>query len=100
MGTQIGANNLQAPTSAAVSLPRPARVAAIGGALLAALLLAFDLPLLAAGGLWLLGLAVVLIGYALVVHRHFETAMWDTAILGQGLGMLGVTLLFAASLLG
>ena len=99
MTTQFHTDNSLAGETA-VHLPRPALVAAAGGLLLAVLLWAFDLPLLAAGGLWLLGLAVALIGYALVVYRRFETAVWDTAIAGQALGMLGVTLLFAASLLG
>jgi hypothetical protein len=47
-----------------------------------------------------LGMGLALLGYAVVSVRRFQTAVWDTAIIGQGLGLLGMALLFGASLLG
>ncbi len=87
-------------TEAAASLPRPSTVALIAGAFFAGLLFVFSLPLLAAAGLWLLGMALALVGYALIAKRQFDTAVWDTAIAGQVLGLLGMALLFGVSLLG
>ena len=80
-------------------LPRPLLVALFAGVALAGLLLAMSLPLLVTGGLWMIGMAAALVGYALLSYRLYETAVWDTAIIGQGLGLLGMALLFGASLL-
>ncbi len=99
MTTHIQQNELTAG-EAGTGLPRPSMVAAITGVVLAGLLVILAVPLLAAAGLWMVGMALALIGYALVSNRHFNTAVWDTAIIGQGLGLLGMALLFGASLLG
>jgi uncharacterized membrane protein HdeD (DUF308 family) len=80
-------------------LPRPFLVALTGGILMSGLLLLLSLPLLASIGLWLLGIALALVGYALIAYHQFNTAVWDTAIAGQVLGMLGIALLFGSSLL-
>ena len=99
MTTHIQQNELYA-AQANMGLPRPSLVALIAGVIWAALLVLSSLPLLVAGGLWVLGMGVALLGYAVVSIRRFETAVWDTAIIGQGLGLLGMALLFGASLLG
>ena len=84
-----------------VGLPRPSLVALIAAVFWAGLLVFItSLPLLVTAGLWLLGMGLALVGYGLVSYRRFETAVWDTAIIGQGLGLLGMALLFGASLLG
>ena len=62
MTTHVQHNQL-VPNQAEMNLPRPSMVAAIAGTVLAGLLFLSSLPLLAAGGLWLLGLALVLIAY-------------------------------------
>ena len=98
MSTHIQQNELYA-TQATLELPRPSLVALIAGVFWAVLLILTSLPLLVAGGLWLLGMGMALLGYAVVSYRRFETAVWDTAIIGQGLGLLGMALLFGASLL-
>jgi len=87
-------------TQVTIGLPRPSTIAVIAGLFWAALLVLASLPLLVAGGLWLLGMGMALLGYAVVSVRRFQTAVWDTAIIGQGLGLLGMALLFGASLLG
>ena len=98
MTTHIQQNDMYA-TQANIGLPRPSLVALIAGVFWAVLLVLTSLPLLVAGGLWLLGMGMALLGYAVVSYRRFETAVWDTAIIGQGLGLLGMALLFGASLL-
>ncbi len=98
MTTHIQQNDLYT-TQANARMPRPSLVALVAGVFVAGLLLASSLPLLVAAGLWLLGMALALIGYALLSYRRFGTAVWDTAIIGQGLGLLGMALLFGASLL-
>jgi hypothetical protein len=98
MTTHIRQNNLY-QEHVENMLPRPSLVALFAGVVLAGLLLTMSLPLLVAGGLWMLGMAATLIGYALLSYRRYETAVWDTAIIGQGLGLLGTALLFGASLL-
>lgn len=98
MTTHIQPQNI-ATAQATGGLPRPSLVALIAGVIWAALLVLSSLPLLVAGGLWMLGMGVALLGYAVVSIRRFETAVWDTAIIGQGLGLLGMALLFGASLL-
>jgi hypothetical protein len=77
---------------------RPSFVALVGGGVLAVLLIAAALPLLAAAGLWLLGVAALLIGAAFIANRRAETAVWDSAIAAQGLGLLGLALLFISSI--
>jgi hypothetical protein len=99
MTTHIQPQNI-ATTQASIGLPRPSTIAVIAGLFWAALFALMSLPLLVAGGLWLLGMGLALLGYAVVSVRRFETAVWDTAIIGQGLGLLGMALLFGASLLG
>jgi hypothetical protein len=99
MTTHIQPQNI-ATAQASIDLPRPSTIAVIAGLFWAALLVLISLPLLVAGGLWLLGMGLALLGYAVVSVRRFQTAVWDTAIIGQGLGLLGMALLFGASLLG
>ena len=99
MTTHIQQNDFYR-TNEELQLPRPSLVAGAAGIVLAGLLLFLSLPLLVAAGLWLLGMALALIGYALLAKRKFDTAVWETAIIGQGLGLLGMALLFGASLLG
>jgi hypothetical protein len=83
-----------------IGLPRPSLLALIAGIFWAGLLLfVMSLPLLVSVGLWMLGMGVALVGYALVSYRQFEKAVWDTAIIGQGMGLLGLALLFGASIL-
>ena len=98
MTTHIQPQNIST-AQATGGLPRPSLVALIAGVFWAGLLLLTSLPLLVAAGLWLLGMGLALLGYALLSVRRFETAVWDTAIIGQGLGLLGMALLFGASLL-
>lgn len=75
-------------------------VAFLGGGVLAVLLVLAALPLLVSAGLWLLGVALLLLGHAFVANRHTAVADWGGAILAQGLGLLGLAALFAASILG
>jgi hypothetical protein len=83
-----------------MGLPRPSVVALIAGILWAGMLIfLMSLPLLVSAGLWMLGMGLVLVGYALVSYKQFETAVWDTAIIGQGMGLLGLAMLFGASIL-
>ena len=99
MTTHIQQNELYA-AQANMGLPRPSLVALIAGVFWAGLLvLITSLPLLVTAGLWMLGMGLALVGYALVSYRQFETAVWDTAIVGQGMGLLGLALLFGASIL-
>jgi hypothetical protein len=99
MTTHVQHNELISGQAAA-QLPRPSMVAPAAGVFLAALLSLLSPPLLVAGGLWMLGMGLALIGYALIVFRQYDTAVWGVAIVGQGLGLLGIALLFGASLLG
>ena len=81
-------------------LPRPSLVALIAAVFWAGILLfVASFPLLVSAGLWLLGMGLALLGYALVSYKQFETAVWDTAIIGQGMGLLGLAMLFGASIL-
>jgi hypothetical protein len=82
-----------------IGLPRPVPVALIAAVLWFGLIFLASLPLLVSAGLWMLGMGLVLVAYALVSYRQFETAVWDTAIIGQGMGLLGLALLFGASIL-
>ena len=80
--------------------PRVVPVAAAVGLVMAIVLLLLQLPLLVIAGLWLLGQALVLISYAFFVLRRYKTEAWEIAIAGQIAGLLGIALLFIASLLG
>lgn len=99
MTTHIQHNDLLT-TQANMGLSRPSLVALIAGVFWAGLLVfVTSLPLLVTAGLWMLGMGLALVGYALVSYRRFETAVWDTAIVGQGMGLLGLAMLFGASIL-
>jgi hypothetical protein len=67
--------------------------------ILAFLLLFIQLPWLVSAGLWLLGMALILILYAFVSYHRFAIPVWDTAIAGQFVGFLGIALLFLASII-
>lgn len=54
--------------------------------------------LLVSSALWLLGMAIVLIGYAFISHHRLAIPAWDTAIVGQVMGIVGVGLLFLGAL--
>ena len=77
--------------------PRVTAVALSSALILAFVLLFFGLPLLVSGGLWLLGMALVLIGYAFISNYRFAVPVWDTAIAGQVVGFLGISLLLLAN---
>jgi len=77
--------------------PRVVPVALSSALILAFVLLFFGLPLLVSGGLWLLGMALVLIGYAFISYHRFAVPVWDTAIAGQVVGFLGISLLLLAN---
>jgi len=55
------------------------------------------LPWLVSAGLWLLGMALILILYAFVSYHRFAIPVWDTAIVGQIAGFLGIGLLLLAN---
>ena len=57
------------------------------------------LPLLAAAALWPLGLAIALIGAALVSKWLRGKPAWGLALAGQALGVLAIGLIFAASIM-
>jgi len=80
-----------------VRQPRVTGVAVSSAMILAFLLVFLGLPLPVSAGLWLLGMALVLIGYALISFHRFAIPVWDTAIAGQIAGFLGVGLLFLAA---
>ena len=77
--------------------PRVTAVALSSALILAFALVFLSLPLLVSAGLWLLGMALVLIGYAFISYHRFAIPVWDTAIAGQVVGFLGITLLFLAN---
>ncbi len=77
--------------------PRVVPVALSSALILAFLLVFLGLPLLVSAGLWLLGMALVLIGYAFISYHRFAIPVWDTAIAGQVVGFFGITLLFLAN---
>jgi len=79
--------------------PRVTAVALSSGLLLAFLLFFLHLPLLVSAGLWLLGMALVLIGYAFISYHRFAIPVWDTAIAGQVVGLFGIGLLLISSLI-
>lgn len=80
-----------------VRYPRVTPVALSSALILAIALIFFGLPLLVSAGIWLLGLALVLIAYAFVSNYRFAIPVWDTAIAGQIIGFLGMGLLFLAN---
>ena len=99
MTTHIQQNDLLTANEN-TGLPRPSLVALIAAVFWAGILLfVASFPLLVSAGLWLLGMGLALLGYALVSYKQFETAVWDTAIIGQGMGLLGLAMLFGASIL-
>ena len=80
-----------------VRQPRVTAVALSTAVILAITLIFFGLPLLVSVGLWLLGIALVLIAYAFISNYRFAIPVWDTAIAGQIAGFLGIGLLFLAN---
>ena len=78
--------------------PRVTAVAVSSGLIFAVILFYIGMPLLVSAGLWLLGMALVFIGYAFVSYHRFATPVWDTAIAGQIVGFVGIGLLLIASL--
>ena len=79
--------------------PRVTAVAVSTGMIFIFLLYVLGQPLLISAGLWLLGMAVVLISYAFISNYRFAVPVWDTAIAGQIIGFLGIGMLFFASIL-
>lgn len=79
--------------------PRTAVMALAAGFVLALFLVLMQFPLLVSAGLWLLGLALFFIAYAFIVRRFYQVSIWETAIAGQALGLIGlIILLFAATM--
>ena len=78
--------------------PRTSIIAMAGGFVLALFLVLAQFPLLVSAGLWLLGLALFFIAYAIIAHRLFKTSKWETAIAGQALGVVGLITLLLASI--
>lgn len=58
-----------------------------------------SLPLLAVIGMWPLGLAIGFIGVAIISNRRRDEAEWGMALIGQALGVLGIALIFLASII-
>jgi hypothetical protein len=79
--------------------PRALPVAFSSALILVVALIVAGLPLLVSAGLWLLGMALVLITYAFVSHHRFAIPLWDTAIVGQIAGFSGILLLFLAAII-
>lgn len=79
--------------------PRVTAVAISAALILAISLVFLGLPLLVSAGLWLLGMALVLIGYAFISNYRLAIPVWDTAIAGQLVGFLGLGLLFLANII-
>lgn len=96
MSIHIQQNNILSAESQ-VRLPRVFPVAFSSALILAFPLFFFQLPWLVSVGLWLLGMALVLILYAFVSYHRFAIPVWDTAIVGQVAGLLGTGLLLVAS---
>ena len=82
-----------------VRQPRVTAVAVSFGLIFAFVLFFLGQTMLVSAGLWLLGMAVVLIGYAFISNYRFAIPVWDTAIAGQIVGFLGIGMLFFASIL-
>jgi len=96
MSIHIQQNNIL-PVESQARSPRVLPVAFSSALILAFLLFFFQLPWLVSAGLWLLGMALVLILYAFVSYHRFAIPVWDTAIIGQVVGFLGIALLFLAT---
>jgi hypothetical protein len=79
--------------------PRVMAVALSSGLIFAFLLVFLSMPLLVSAGLWLLGMALVLISYAFISFHRFAIPVWDTAIVGQIVGFIGITVLFLAAVI-
>ena len=77
--------------------PRVTAVAIASGLLLGFILLLAGYSLLVSIGMWLMGMALVCILYAFVSYHRFAVPVWETAIAGQVIGLVGIGLLFAAS---
>ena len=82
-----------------VRQPRVVPVALSSALILAISLIFLGMPLLVSAGLWLLGMALALIGYAFISNYRFAIPVWDTAIAGQVAGFLGIGLLFLATVI-
>ena len=76
-------------------------VAVVGGLVLGGLFtyLWNGLPFMALVGMGLLGLAISLIGVAVVSNRRREESEWGMALAGQALGAVGIALMFLASVM-
>lgn len=76
-------------------------VAVVAGLVLGGLFTFFwnGLPLMAVAGMWLLGLAIGLIGVAMISNRRREQSEWGMALAGQALGAIGIALFFLASVM-
>jgi len=87
-------------TKARTTLPGPLLLALAGGLALGRLALYLwpRLPMLAALAMWVLGIGTAMILVALVHYRLCRVPLWELAILGQLLGVVGTALLVVASL--
>lgn len=83
-----------------IRLPRLLLPSLFGGLVLGRLALHLwpRLPPLAALAMWILGVAAAMIVAALVHYRLRREPLWELAILGQLLGVIGTALLAVASL--
>ena len=57
------------------------------------------LPLMGVAGMWLLGLAIGLIGLSIISNRHREQSEWGMGLAGQALAAIGIGLIFVTSLM-
>lgn len=84
-----------------LNVPRVTAVFMLFGFLVGAAAVAVSqAPLLGGLGIWLLSLGGALIASAFVSHYRYGESIWGWALAGQFVGVLGVALLFAASLFG
>lgn len=58
-----------------------------------------SLPLLAVIGMWPLGLAISFIGVTIISNRRRDEPEWGMALAGQALGVIGIALIFLASVM-
>ena len=96
MSAHIQQNEL-IPAQYQVRTPRVAPVALSFGVILVIALIILGMPFLVSAGLWFLGMALVLIAYAFISNYRFAVPVWDTAIVGQFVGITGILLLFLAA---
>lgn len=80
-----------------VKQPRVTAVAVAMGLLSAFVLMLLGYPLLVSAGLWMLAMALVCIFFAVVSYHRFAVPVWETAIAGQVMGLVGIGLLIAVS---